>query len=251
MSGRVVNKSNKMVKVFAIIIIFLGIGLLIGGYFLDGNKTKESAKDAISEKSREAAKLAMMYSNITNIDGNYCGYYKLFTNKKMTAKDLSNDQIGRMIIFKLYQKEKVKENFEGKVFKKEIIEKEVKELFGNNISFKHETIGTCLKMDYDSDKGEYKVGENTCNTLCDTYRTKGRIYESNKKGNELKFSVRVLFAENDKYYLDYDKKIEATLEKTDKGKIKADSYDKAALYDVVFKLENGNYIFDYIEPVNE
>jgi hypothetical protein len=248
-------KKKKRSTRIGVLITILGILLLLGGLLLNGSDMlkdnsvpKQNNTDYNS--TNQSAKMISLYSSIVRGDIKGCGTYKLFTDRKMTVKDLSNEDIGKYALYKLYTKDKKKDISEwvGTVYKESDIEDAVKELFGSSIKFTHGDINGNISMKYD--KGKYKVSGSLDNSACPK-NTKSIIVDSIDKKSEIDISIRIVFYEDGKYYADYAKTNEIVAKTDEKtGKIEVD-YDKGTLYNLVFKKDNDNYIFDYVEPVNE
>lgn len=245
-------KKNKKI-IIAILLIILGAGLVVGGYILsknNSNKAKPKEKEPKVEKAdiEYSQKLSDLYNGVTNAGASYCGFYGLFTDKKMTVNDLSNEDIGKMIVYKLYSSSNKDSahSWEGAVYSKEQIEETAKVLFGSDVKFVHGKIGECPSVDYDASKGQYVVSMNECDEVCDTYTTSSRIVQSKETlEGLLEFSVRVVFAKDKKYYSDYAKTKVITAKDGEYSNI---DYEKGSLYKVVFKKENDKYVFSYVEP---
>lgn len=246
-----------------IVMVVLMIGCLVGGYFLNEsgffNKDKENTeekekKDKEEEKEEEVAidseEIKNLFAGITNAQAEYCGFYKLFSDKRMTGNDLTNEEKGKMVSRKLYVDTKVGEYFiwDGTVYSKEKVETTLKELLGSETTFTHETLKGCPTVDYDASTEQYKVGPSGCGGTCGPYATHGKVSKAIKKGNQLILTVNVVFGDYSKYYTDYAKTNELVVEKDQYDNPKEPDYSKGTTYKAVFKLENGHYALNYVEP---
>ena len=245
------KKNGKRPMGLIIVIVILGIGLLVGGYFLSNQKEKpKPVKKELTEEMKEySKKLGDLYKGVTNADANYCGFYKLFTDKKMTVKDLNNEEIGKIITFNLYKAsgKTNMDDWENTVYSKVQVENMVKSVFGSDTSFTHGTISGCPSLEYNSSNGEYKVVVNDCDSSCDEYNTRSIIVKSMEKKEGLEIFSRVVFGGKNSLYGDYAKTKKIATEDSSAG-IASVNFDKGSLYKIVFKLENDNYVLSYVEP---
>ena len=245
---------SKKGKWLGIIIVLLGLGLLIGGIVLSGSKPSDNPvpKDGGLKKDMKAysQKLSNLYDSIINYATGYCGNYVLFTDKKMTVNDLSNQDIGKIVAYNLYKESKGDSQqayiWNGTTYSKKQVDAAVKKLFGSKVKFNHEKISGCAVLKYDSSKKQYTVSANNCK-YCDTIATRSKIVKSSDDKEKIVISVRVVFGQDGKYYSDYAKTnvIGSNIQSKDID------YNKGSLYNMVFKKENDNYVFSYVEPVKE
>ena len=251
------GQKNKRLKILIIITAVLGIGCLLGGFILsNSNLFKKDDKTNVDKlkKSKESdysKKISKLYKSVINSNDIYCGYYKLFTNKKMTFNDLNNEEKLKMISYSVYASDTDNiSGWENKTYSKEEFEKVAKELFDSSIT--HQTISGCPSLEYDSSKGEYKVVYGDCTTTCDKAVTRAKIVQSVAKGGILEFSVKVVFGNDGKYYADYARTKQLSIDIDEYGNIKNyNDINKGSLYKIVFNKENDNYMFSYVEPVKE
>lgn len=251
------NVQKKKSKIIIIIIAILGIGCLLGGFVLsNSNLFKKDDKTNVDKlkKSKESdysKNISKLYKSVINSNDIYCGYYKLFTNKKMTFNDLNNEEKLKIISYSVYASSDVGvREWDDKTYSKEVFEKIAKELFDSSII--HQTISGCPSLEYDSSKEEYKVVYGDCVTTCDKDTARAKIVQSIEKEGILEFSVKVVFGKDEKYYADYARTKPLSIDIDEYGNIKNyDDLNKGSLYKIVFKVENGNYTFSYVEPVKE
>ena len=246
-----------------ILIIILMIGCLVGGYFLNesdilgGNKdTEESEEIEAKEEALEVESdlVKKLDRNITTAGAPYYGgFYELFTDKKMTANDLSNEAKGKVIALRLYDKVNTGNgfNWEGTTYTKAEVEEMFKSVFGSDVSFKHGTIGACPYLEYDATTETYKVGPSGCGGTVGPYHNRHKVIKAVKKGDDLTLSIRVVFGDGSKFYSDYAKTNVLQDETDENGSPTINDLSKGSLYKAVFKLENGNYGLSYVEPVKD
>lgn len=233
-------------KLIGIIIVILGLGLLVGGIALSKN-TGDDSNNKVKESPKEQfrADIKLLYEAFANVGSNGCDNYKLFTDKKITLDDMSADDKGKVIAFRVYNDTKKVDN--NISFTKSQVEKVAKELFGEKVSFTHETIGKCPRLVYDSSNEIYKPDMDNCK-VCDGIRSKGSYGKIVDDGKIIKVTAKVIFAKDGNYYSDY-----ARTNKVYDGNIalKDIDFDKGTSYIVAFEKIDNNYIFSYIEPVKE
>lgn len=247
------NIKTKRLTRLGILIIVLGILCLVGGFVLNNTdlfkkKNPDTPVKKNQKESEYSKKIGNLIFSVTNSNDTHCGYYKLFTNRKMTVNDLTNEEKAKMVSASLYLLNmKDNNSWEGTTYSKDEFEKAALELFGTGIN--HGTISGCPSLEYDSSKEEYKVVSNNCEKACEGATTMNRVISSTEKDGKLEFYVRIVFEKDGKYYSDYDRKKELSVETYEYGVIKNfDDLNKGSLYSVVFKVEDGNYTFDYVEP---
>lgn len=265
----VVEPKKKSSVGLIIIVIILMIGCLVGGYFLNEsgilkeNKTdteendttkKEKEKKEEKEESLEVESdlVKKLDRNITTASAPYyAGFYELFTDKKMTANDLSDDARGKVIVLRLYDKSGASSltSWEGTTYTKAEVEELAKTVFGSNVSYKNMDIGACPIISYDSAAEKYTVGSSACGGTTGPYHTRHKVVTAVKKGNELTLSFRVVFGDGTKFYSDYAKTNVVEEDKDENGSPTITDFSKGSLYKAVFKLENDNYALSYVEPV--
>ena len=256
------QKSSAMTIV---IVILLMIGCLVGGYFISesGVFNKKEPKNAENEKNKEEEKevekeeeldvksehVTKLFENITNANRHYCGYYGLFTNKKMTANDISVYERFSILIRLIY---KDYGDTEGKTYTKAEVEKVYRQIFGKDVPIEYDaanSVKSCPSFSYDSTKEIYTVGGHACGGACGPNSNRSQVVKASKKGDTIILDVKVLFADENGHYSDYDKtnKIDIT-DYSDEAASKV-IIEKGTLYKVVFKLEDGSYVFVSTEPV--
>lgn len=258
--NNVVEPKKKSSIGVIILVIILMIGCLVGGYFLnesgilsgDKKDTEETEKveEEVLEIDSEIVK--KLDRNITTAGAPYYGgFYELFTDKKMTANDLSDDAKGKVMLLRLYDKTSAGNyiNWEGTTYTKAEVEKLAKEVFGSDVKFTHKSIGACPIIYYDEATETYKVGPSGCGGTVGPYHNIHKVVEAVKKGEELVLSIRVVFADGSKFYSDYAKTNVLQDETDENGSPTINDLSKGSLYKAVFKLENGNYGLSYVEPV--
>ena len=249
-----------------ILVIILMVGCLVGGYFINesgilGSKKdekEEKNKDKEKEKKEENQKKAVeidvnsatvvdLFNKITTANRNYCGFYKLFTDKKMTGNDLDNYDKSLVMLASLYKKG----SNEGTTYTKQDIEDMYKKIFGKDVKFEHGDIKGCPLLTYDSSKEVYTVGPAACGGTCGPH-THGKVISAVEDNYEIEMTVAVAFYDNETWYSDYAKtqKIDNVNVTYENGELVSNiDYSKVATYKVVFKLEDGNYVFVSSEPV--
>lgn len=250
--GNVVRKKNGL-TVLSIVLIILSVMCLVGGFLLSNTDLFNKPKPNSKTKNADSSKILNdLYRGITYEGANICRYYVLFTDRKMTASDLTNQNKGKFAFYKLFKESGVTDGnkWAGKTYTKEKVESAVKELFGSDVGFTNETIDGCQKIEYDSSKGKYKVGSYDSCGVCESL-TNGIINNAEETATSIKFVVRVVFEKDGVYYSDYNKTSVISLKADDYNILSIKDYDKGSLYNVVFKKEKNNYIFDYVEPVKD
>lgn len=251
------GQKNKRLKILIIIIAVLGIGCLLGGFILgNSNLFKQDDNPPVDKTKRKnesdySKTIGQLYKSVTNSNDIHCGFYKLFTDKKMTFNDLTNEDKLKIIAYNIYASDADNiSGWENKTYSKEEFEKVARELFNSSIT--HQTISGCPSLEYNSSNGEYKVVSSECVTTCENANAKSMIVGSTEREGTLEFSSKVIFVKDGKYYADYANKKQLSIEVDDNKEMKnRTDIKKGTLYKIVFNKENDNYKFSYVEPVKE
>lgn len=265
--NNIVETKKKSPIGIIILVVILMIGCLIGGYFLNEsgilkeNKTDTKEKDTTKKEDKKEEALEVESDLVKKLDRNvttagapyYGGFYELFTDKKMTANDLSDDAKGSVIQLRLYDKINTGAytQWEGTTYTKAEVEKLAKEVFGSDVKYNHKTIGRCPTITYDETAEIYTVGPSACGGTVGPYHNRHKVIKAIKKGNELVLSIRVVFGDESKFYSDYAKANVISEDKDENGNPTINDFSKGTLYKTVFKLEDDNYGLSYVEPVKD
>ena len=263
-NGNVVVEPKKKTPIgLIILIVILMIGCLIGGYFLNdsgifGGKTDTDEPEIVEEKEEEVAIdsdiVKKLDRNITTAGAPYYGgFYELFTDKRMTANDLSDDAKGKVMVLRLYDKTSAESftKWEGTTYTKAEVDELAKAVFGSDVSFKHMNFGSCPTIYYDATSETYKVGGSACGGTTGPYHERHKVMSAVKKGKLLTLSIRIVFGDGSKFYSDYAKTKVIQEDKDQYGNPTITDFSNGSLYNAVFKLENGNYALSYVEPVKD
>lgn len=260
------KKGNGLVVGLLTIVIILLVGVIAllvfkPDYFKLGGDNGSTNGGTDTEVTTKEESLEVESDLVKKLDRNittagapyYGGFYELFTDKKMTANDLSDEAKGKVIALRLYDKVNTGNgfNWEGTTYTKAEVEEMYKSVFGSDVSIKHMSIGACPSIDYDATTETYKVGPSGCGGTTGPYHERHKVVTAVKKGNELTLSIRVVFGDGSKYYSDYAKTKEVPEDKDAYGGPTITDFSKGSLYKAVFKLENGNYGLSYVEPVKD
>lgn len=269
------KKSNVGVVILVIVLMLI---CLCGGYFLSaknivnvGKKDKQEVEkpeikkddadcpkvEAVDVSSEEVSKLVAM---TMNEHGAYCGFYKLYTDKKVTPKDLDEKDIARMVLNKVLS---LKGNTkEGQTYTKEEFEDAAHAMFGKDFEFKHVTIGTCPTFTYDSSKGIYTEGVHACGGTCGPSNI-SRVVKAVRTDKGMDIYVKMLFigymvngdTNNHDYYTDYKLTKKTKYNASDMMNRLIYEYDEitsqGSLYKISYAQEDNNYYLVSVEPVSE
>ena len=264
-----IKKSKKKNPIgLILLVIVLMTFSSIGGYYVNesnvfgnrkecpevnkNNNIEEKTEEKINDEQLDLEKVVDLMKNLTTANNYYCGFYKIFTDKKVTGNDLEANDRYRIVLSKLYEKYGMTEK--NGYYTKEQFDKVYKEIFGSKVQYINEDIDSCPNYKYDSLEKKYIDLGHECGGTCGPDGTDYKITNLNKKDDMIELSVRVVFydLDTDSYYSDsnFTKKIEIEKDPEFGVRIIKDShYKQGSLYKVVFELEDENYIFKYSELV--
>jgi len=260
---------RKISKKMQIVLIVLGSLLLIfGGFLLIRNLTKNgnSKKSKDSEEKANTRKDVDLYTlisslNITGLPAEYFGYF--FTKDSYQVDEVNHQVKIYMAIRKIMAEnpDAYKDPSKKMIISEEKVEKAVKELFGEQVELKHESLvgNSCSysSFKYDKTKKEYvqKPGE------CEDEKTISILMEQESSINteETKeFIVWVAFVDfsydrnsgqmSYQYYKDVNKDSPiGNNEKYDLEPFKG----LVNRYRFVFMKQDNRYIFDKVERISQ
>lgn len=270
----IVNKTKSHgLLIFFLLFIILGLVLyicydkgLIGENVEDIIKTVETndeEKTSTEEEKNEAEVLEVvsndvrhLFNTLTTGTGQYCGVWNYFTDKKVTASDISNDLASAIVLNSLYNNG-MAINRKATIFTKNQMATEIRKIFGKDYSYEHKDIDICPSYKYDTTTETYTVGDGQCNGACGA-PNKAKIVKAIKENDNIEIYVRVLFSSlNDSvstvYYKDVNKTQPVSVEKAGvvDYSISDETFSEGSLYKMIFTLEDGNYIFTSSEPVTK
>ena len=176
--------------------------------------------------------------------------YTYFKDSRVRAKDLSNEFVTYVAISNALGK------FGQANVTKEQMEKVVHGIFGKDYPFEHLYYPNnqgFLRYNPDTGIYEYQVDQ-LCGGTLGISNIAG-VVKAYKDSKTLTFEIGVLFIGWDgQYYTDYKKTILLTdFEKSQYSSDPArtvENFKKGTIYKMVFNLEDGNYVFSYVEPMN-
>ncbi len=269
------KRSNVGVIMLVIVLMLI---CLCGGYFLsaknivnigktntEARTTKETKsnkidcpkEEAIDVSSEEVSKLVNMTIRAHSA---YCGFYKFYTDKKVTPKDLDENDIARMVLSKVLESKG--ETKEGQIYTKKEFEDAAHEKFGKDFEFKHTTIEACPSFTYDSSREIYTEGSHECGGTCGPSNI-SRVVKAVRTDTGMNIYVKMLFfgfivsgdINDQDYYTDYQltKKIKYNFD--DMRNRLIFEYDEitsqGSLYKISYAKEDNNYYLVSVEPVSE
>ena len=274
------KKSHTGAKVF--LVLLLMIGCLVLGYYLSNSgivniDLGKSDKKEVSDKSKKTTKSDSkeceealevssneaidLFSKMTSAEGYYCGFFKMFTDKKVTVDSIDPKDVSKIVLRSLYRK--YNRTDEGSTYTKDEVDAMVKEIFGKDYKYTHGTIeGACPAFTYDEASQTYKVGVHACGGTCGP-SSLAQVVKAVKTSNGIDLYVRMIFAEDQSiimtkqnisdvnYYSDFARTNKLDLVRDQYGRVAETlaNYAKGSLYKMTFELEDGNYIFKSSESV--
>ena len=191
--------------------------------------------------------MGVLLDKITTADVCSLSKYNTFYKKeKVTTNDLSKGVVQLIMIHNLRKKGFTFD--EHSIFTSDDVQGVIKNVFGKNYNYVDESIdGYCPTITYNSQNKQYVVGIHACGGSCGPH-TVDKILSAKRNSNTVELTVGVIFGPRDgdtKMYSDYDR----TNVIVEDGNISDADYKKGAKYKVIFKIEDGNYIFVSSEPI--
>lgn len=281
MSEEVVEE-KKHTGVKVLLVLLLMVGCLVLGYYLsnsgivnidlgksdkkevnDKNKktTKTDSKECEEALEVSSSEVIDLFSKMTSAEGYYCGFFKMFIDKKVTVDSIDAKDVSKIVLRSLYRK--YNRTDEGSTYTKAEVDAMVKEIFGKDYKYTHGTIeGACPAFTYDEATQTYKVGVHACGGTCGP-TSFAQVVKAIKTSKEIDLYVRVIFAEDQSiiitkqnasevnYYSDFARtnKLDVARDQFGKANEIPDNWAKGSLYKMVFELEDGNYVFKSSEEV--
>ena len=270
MNNQMMGKGMRQIsKKMQMILIILGSLLLIfGGVLfvrnLISSKSPKNHKD--SEEKTNTKKEVDLYTlisslNITSLPSEYFGYF--FTKDSYNREEISHQVKIYMAIRKIMAEDPDTyiDSTKKLTISEKVVEKAMKELFGENVELKHESLGgnSCSysSFKYDKNQKEYiqMPGE------CEDEKTTSILMEQESFVNteeKKEFTVRVAFVDfsydrntnqiNYQYYKDVNKTSSVGVsEKYDLEPFKG----LVNRYRFTFLKQENHYIFDKVEIINQ
>lgn len=262
------KKSNGSgVIIFILIVIILGLVFYIAydkGLILNNNKNtndpKVTEKDKNNDKDKDTDvvedKVVELSLDDDLVKDNYkkvmqhSATYTYFKDSRVKAKDLSNEFVTYVALSNALGK------FGQANVTKEQMEKVVHGIFGKDYPFEHLYYPNnhgFLRYNPDTGIYEYQVDQLCGGTLGPS--NIASVVKAYKDSKTLTFEIGVLFfsGSDGKYYKDYQKTIQPTdleLNQNSFPTWTVENVKKGTIYKMVFNLEDGNYVFSYVEPMN-
>ena len=183
-----------------------------------------------------------------------CGVWEYFKDTRVSVTSLKNEFVYEVAVVSA-------EDMFGKMnLTEEQFSKVVSNIFGKSYNYNHvQYTGKCAKFIYNWNTKSYDYqSEMACGGTC-TVTDYKKVVGAYKEGNKLTIEVGVLFAQYNNgdvsYYKDYNHTTLARgLTYSNDSFILDDTEDnarKGTIYDMVFELEDGNYVYRYTEPTNK
>lgn len=184
-----------------------------------------------------------------------CGVWEYFKDKRVSVTSLKNEFVYEVAVVSA-------EDMFGKMnLTEEQFSKVVSNIFGKGYNYNHvQYTDKCAKFVYNWNTKSYDYqSDPVCGGTCTVTNFK-KVVGAYKDGNKLTIEVGVLFAQynngNVAYYKDYNHTVLVTgltysqpdsfvLDDTE------DNARKGTIYDMVFELEDGNYVYKYTESTNK
>ena len=250
--------------IFILIVIILGLVFYIAydkGLILNNNKStndpKVTDKDKNNDKDTDVVedKVVELALDDDLVKDNYkkvmrnMGARTYFKDSRIRAIDLSNDFVSYIATMH------AEVRFGKANVTKEQMEKVVRSIFGKDYPFEHIYYPNhyLSSLKYNPDTGIYEYHEIYDGTLGPS--NIAEVVKAYKDSKTLTFEIGVLFFGWDgQYYTDYQQTILLTdFEKSQYSSDPAwtvENVKKGTIYKMVFNLEDGNYVFSYVEPMN-
>lgn len=183
-----------------------------------------------------------------------CGVWEYFKDTRVSVTSLKNEFVYDVAVVSA-------EDMFGKMnLTEEQFSKVVSNIFGKSYNYNHvQYTGKCAKFIYNWNTKSYDYqSEMACGGTC-TVTDYKKVVGAYKEGNKLTIEVGVLFAQYNNgdvsYYKDYNHTTLARgLTYSNDSFILDDTENnarKGTIYDMVFELEDGNYVYKYTEPTNK
>lgn len=258
------NNSNRSLLTTLLIIIVL-IGAFIGGYLFASSYNNDKQQNEENNEKEKIQKLEptdkLVTDSIAKLSYNFdCKWYNYdyLTDKELKANDLTNDQVYNMAL-QTISNEVMKDNGNGYDyydFDANKLRSAIDAIVGKNYQFTNSTYTTCPTWEYDSVSSTYKKPTiSACGCTTGPYHNLIKVSKAEKNSSELKIYLNALFVDDEGiYYKDraFTQKIEGLTYKNENGlKIvdeTASNFEKGRLYEITFKLEDGNYVFYSSKP---
>ena len=189
---------------------------------------------------------------ISHADTYYCGVWDMYSTGDFSVNDFSNKVAFHTTLNYLRSRDGLKfdENYE---LTKDTFDKALAEIYGKDYKFtEYKDQPSCPAFTWNESKQAWIVGEHGCGGTCGPHNMK-RVVKAYKTNNTMVLEVRVIFVD---YHdtITYYKDVNHTLNITDKLNTylefgdshtndSASNYNLGSLYELTFKLEDGNYVF--------
>ncbi len=219
-----------------------------------GNKKDEEKnenKDYIIQLDVNDSTVVDLFNKMNNAAEHYCGVSEYYTNSRITGSSLGNQFVFDVAVLNV-------EKMYGKVDITEAqFENVVSSIFGSSYKYNHIPYKSCTLYEYNSNIKAYVYQTSLeCGGSCGIYDLR-KVVGAYKDDKTLTIEVGVLFVtdNNDNtytYYKDYNKTQVVTDYERETGveyaKETIENAKKGTIYNMVFTLENGNYVYSYTEP---
>ncbi len=220
-----------------------------------GNKKDEDeSKNYITKLEANDSTVVELFDKMNNAAEHYCGVSEYYTNSRVSGSSLGNQFVFDVAVLNI-------EKMYGTVDITEAqFENVVSSIFGSNYKYNHVSYKACSLYEYNSNTKAYVYQTSLeCGGSCGIHDLR-KVVGAYKDDKTLTIEVGVLFAtdNNDNtynYYKDYNKTQAVTDYEKENGveyaKETIENAKKGTIYNMVFTLENGNYVYSYTEPSNK
>lgn len=264
MSPTVVNQKKKNIMpliVILVVVLLIMIGVVV--MFL----TKAKEEKQVEEKEileTQSVIVATAIEKITLLQNCTSHPHVYLQDKKITAKDISNEDMYNIVLQQLPAFKEYKD------FTSDEIRTEIVKLAGNDYVYEDRTYPSSIQWQYNDETKNYVIALDKQDCVKNPYTDIAKVTKAYKIGDEVTIFVRAIFAnpETKKYYKNRALTIEFTdldmhesrimsndmstvVETSKVFRETSSNYQKATLYKVVFRVKDNSYKFISSEPISE
>ena len=236
------------VLVVLLLLVFTGFGYAIGGVRLN-KQTMKKVSTTVEEKEQNNKTTMTVYETtdekITSLLDTLfsfptCNVVDMYAKDTVvTNKDITNLQAYNMVQKNYWNQESVS---------LEEFQKAIHKYLGKDYTFDPTSINyqgeTCPQFNYDASSQTFKKQETACGWTCGPVGTHYQITKAVEENGVLTLSLRVVFGDGGSTF--YADSKHNTVLVNDVNEYTTVPYAKGNLYKVVYKLEDGNYVFNSI-----